>query len=205
MTYTKEELNKLISIAKGSDRTALDAKALIIESYQPFVSNMVKKAGFFPDNSNYDDLMAAGNIGLIKAIDTVDLSKASFISWAFWMVRKEIQTERKNCFPVAIRSVQLYDGHKLGLSSAEYVYDHSYVNMHINDNFEMWYNIILNFLKEGGASAKEVEVFLAHYVDGITVNDLNKFYSVNAKNITTKLKLRIKKKFKFYKKEIFGG
>ena len=199
MKLTKEELNKLILIAQGGD---LDAKVHIIQSHQAFVSNMVKKAGFLPDNINYDDLMAAGTIGLIKAIDSIDLSRSSFSTWAFWHVRKAIQSERLRCFPVRIRPADLYEGCRLCTSIAEGEHDNSYVDMHSDDNFKFWYAIVLDYLREQ-YTEKEIEIFLKYYVDQATARELQIKYNANIKSIVQKMKLRLRHRFDYKKSEIF--
>lgn len=94
-------ISELIHSAKqGND----SARQLIIKNHQRFVNAVIRQylqKGFM-DRTNtsasslcftYDELIAAGNIGLSMAIDNYDPSRGfRFVSYAMWWIRQSILT-----------------------------------------------------------------------------------------------------------------
>ena len=207
--YSVSELNELLLIAQGDNLAeALEAREKVVISFQAFVARMVSKAGIFHGENNFDDLMAAGNIGLVEAIDSFDATKSAFKTWAFWQVRHRIAIERNVSFVVCIKNDDLQNGHRLdlipvvtvlGLSDPRQVRD---FEVEADDHFFKHSNKIVSFLLDRYPE-HEVKIFLKHYTNGVPVKKLAEEYGVNSKAVIQKLKIRIRNNFS--KKEIFGS
>ncbi len=96
---SQEEERILIKKAQEGDKASRDK---VISSNLRYVVNVAKK---FQDRGvEFEDLVCAGNIGLVKAVDKFDLSKGTrFITCAdFWIkaeIRMEIGTARRIHIP----------------------------------------------------------------------------------------------------------
>jgi RNA polymerase primary sigma factor len=72
--------------ARSGDKKA---REILIKSNLRFVLSMAKN--FSQDPTTLDELIAAGNIGLVEAADRFDPTKGfKFISFAVWSIRKEM-------------------------------------------------------------------------------------------------------------------
>lgn len=86
----KEEL-ELIERMKSGDK---EAKDLLIASNQRFVYAVAKRYG---NEDNILDLVSEGNIGLMQALETFDVTKGNrFLSYAIWYIRREINSYLNN-------------------------------------------------------------------------------------------------------------
>lgn len=84
-TFTDEELTELITKAQnGNSRArekAINANLCIVWSIAAHYNGM----------DNFEDILQNGNIGLIKAVDTFDVSRGTkFSTWALEQIRKQI-------------------------------------------------------------------------------------------------------------------
>lgn len=88
---TEEDEKKLFSLIKnGNESEKQYARNKIIESNQRFVVSVARR---WSSRNNLLDLINEANIGLVKAIDTYDESKANrFITYAIWWIRKQLNT-----------------------------------------------------------------------------------------------------------------
>lgn len=86
---TREEERELLIAAKtGKGEVAENARRRLVESNQLFVASVAKKLN---TNDNFLDIVNEGNIGLLIAIDTFDLSTDNrFRSYAVHWIRKKI-------------------------------------------------------------------------------------------------------------------
>lgn len=87
----QEERRLILQWQKHRDSKARDA---IIQGHLRFVVSVARKRSKDPDRLS--DLIAAGNIGLIKALDKYDLNRkppTRFLTYAGWWVQKEISDE----------------------------------------------------------------------------------------------------------------
>ena len=97
------------------DKNISDTKGILINANQRFVVSVAKK---FTNGKNLPDLISEGNIGLMTAIDTFDMSKgAIFSTHAIWYIRREInrycmelspsikKTNRQKTFYIKIKAV----------------------------------------------------------------------------------------------------
>jgi len=88
----KQKERRLISQwQQKQDRAARDK---LVQSHLRFVVTLARKRSRDPDR--LPDLIAAGNIGLIKAVDKYDLKRKPaprFLTYAGWWIQKEIADE----------------------------------------------------------------------------------------------------------------
>ena len=83
---TEEEHQLWDRMQKGSQR----ARARLIESNMRYVVNVAKR--YLPSGASLEDLIQAGNEGLVRAADKFDGSLGfRFISFATWYVENEIR------------------------------------------------------------------------------------------------------------------
>ena len=107
-------INHLSDISE-IDRQIAETKGMVINANQRFVVSVAKK---FTNGKNLPDLISEGNIGLMTAIDTFDMSKgAKFSTHAIWYIRREInrycmelspsikKTNRQKTFYIKIKAV----------------------------------------------------------------------------------------------------
>ena len=88
--------------ARGGDREAREA---LIEHYLRLVAHIVKK--YYPTCRNQDDLVSIGTVGLIKAIDSFDITNgARFATYASRCLQNEIlmyfRSQKKTACEVSI-------------------------------------------------------------------------------------------------------
>ena len=82
----QEELNLLERIRQGDTR----AKRRLIMSNLRFVVSVAKKYKFINDVP-FEDLIAVGNLGLMRALGRFDIDhNVRFISYAVWWIRQAI-------------------------------------------------------------------------------------------------------------------
>lgn len=91
----KDEKKYLERVAKGD----MDARNILVEHNLRLVAHIVKK--YYSSANDYDDLISVGIVGLIKAINTFDFSKAKRLSsYASTCIQNEIlmlfRNSRKN-------------------------------------------------------------------------------------------------------------
>lgn len=80
----EEEVELIYKIKEGDEK----ARETLIKSNMRFVFAVAKR---YNNGSRLLDLVQEGNIGLMKAIDSFDVTKGyKFISYAVWHVRREI-------------------------------------------------------------------------------------------------------------------
>lgn len=84
-TYNEDELTELISLAQNGNKRArekaINANLCIVWSI----------AAHYNGLDNFEDILQNGNIGLIKAIDTFNVSRGTkFSTWALELIRKYI-------------------------------------------------------------------------------------------------------------------
>lgn len=90
---SSDEEKELVMAASNGDAKA---RKRLIESNLRFVLKVARKYQNY--GLDFDDLVTAGNIGLIKAADKFDASKQNkFITYAVWWIRDAIQKEIRNC------------------------------------------------------------------------------------------------------------
>lgn len=86
---------------RNGDRSARDA---LIEHNLRLVAHIIKK--YYGTSKNQDDLMSIGTIGLIKAVDSYDMSGARFATYASKCIQNEIlmyfRTQKKLACEVSI-------------------------------------------------------------------------------------------------------
>ena len=101
-TLTHQEEIELLHQAKEGKtrREREEAVRLLVHYNQSFVKYLVGGYYYFQNEINPEDLVAEGNIGLLKAIEEFDLSKAEkyrLASFAGHWIRQRIRTSIKNC------------------------------------------------------------------------------------------------------------
>ena len=88
---TAPEEAELIEKMNNGDE---NAKALLIASHQRFVYAVAKR---YSNGDNVLDLVNEGNIGLMQALETFDVTKGNrFLSYAIWYIRREINAYLNN-------------------------------------------------------------------------------------------------------------
>lgn len=87
-----QQEEKYLKLAKNGDQ---EARAKLIEHNQRLVVHLVKKFG--TTNQSFEDLISIGTIGLIKAIDTFDISKGhKLTTYASRCIENEILMALRN-------------------------------------------------------------------------------------------------------------
>ena len=83
-----DEQIKLAILAQSGDRSAMDK---LIKCNLRFVLTIAKDYKKWSTNTDIEDLINEGNIGLIKAVEKFDADKGyKFISYAVWWIRQSI-------------------------------------------------------------------------------------------------------------------
>jgi len=99
MLSAKEE-RRLIQIYKDTDDAfaKCDAKDRIVKGALKFVIREARRQPrSFKSREALEDLIAAGNIGLVRALDKFDLAQGTrFLTYAGWWVRHEMREENKH-------------------------------------------------------------------------------------------------------------
>lgn len=81
-----EEEQKYVTLAKDGDKDALD---VLIKCNQKMITHII--AGFNPSHDEYMDLIQAGNLGIIYAVDHYDVEKNNkFSTFAYKCIRGTI-------------------------------------------------------------------------------------------------------------------
>lgn len=81
-----EEIVHFVSLAQAGDQ---EAKNKVVQANTRFVVTIAKQ--FQNRGVDLMDLISAGNIGLIKAVDKFDVTRGvAFLSYAVWWIRQEI-------------------------------------------------------------------------------------------------------------------
>ncbi len=81
-------------ISRWQRKKDLTARDTLVQSHLRFVVTLARKRSRDPDR--LPDLIAAGNLGLIKAVDKYDLKRRPaprFLTYAGWWIQKEIADE----------------------------------------------------------------------------------------------------------------
>lgn len=81
-------------IQQWQRRKDVRARDALVQSHLRFVVTLARKRSRDPDRLS--DLIAAGNLGLLKAVDKYDLSRRPaprFLTYAGWWIQKEIADE----------------------------------------------------------------------------------------------------------------
>lgn len=87
---TQEEELKIFDVIKnGTEKEVADAKNALVTSNQRFVYAVAKR--YSNDDNDVMDLVQQGNIGLLIAIDSFDVTKGNrFLTYAVHYIRREI-------------------------------------------------------------------------------------------------------------------
>lgn len=86
---SEEEEAELAHTIKGGGKEAEKAKKRLIEANLRFVVSVANK--FKTNKIPMEDLIAEGNVGLIRAVETFDPTRGfKFISYAIWWIRQAI-------------------------------------------------------------------------------------------------------------------
>jgi len=79
---------QLCTAAQAGDT---DARLELMQKYERLCHKLARKFGFTATNHDHEDLVQEGRIGLLRAMDTYDVSRgASFMTWAYYHVRGSI-------------------------------------------------------------------------------------------------------------------
>jgi RNA polymerase sigma factor (sigma-70 family) len=106
---TKQEELLLIDQAQSGSAYA---KQQITKKYELLCHKIARKFGFTAPNADHDDLFQEAQIGLLKAIESYDVTKgASFMTWAYYAVRGAVvssgKSDRKQPrYPISLESSQ---------------------------------------------------------------------------------------------------
>lgn len=95
----KQRTNELLQ-----NRNDMDSIAELVTLYEPLVGRLIGQYGFAycsPDTRN--DLMQSGRMGIVKAVEKFDETKASFTTFAYIHIRKEIQSCMIKLFEIPIK------------------------------------------------------------------------------------------------------
>ncbi|MEM5853421.1 MAG: sigma-70 family RNA polymerase sigma factor [Candidatus Aenigmatarchaeota archaeon] len=158
----EEELELLIRAKKGDEK----ARERIIISNLRFVITVAKD--YISAGMPLEDLISAGNLGLMKAIEKFDLSKnVKFISYAVWWIRaiilKEIN-ENLNIvkFPASTYTTMVKKNKEVDRLISEHLngqdieFDAIDLNYPVNSDYKLY--ISLNSTYEHPKSGREIEM-----------------------------------------------
>lgn len=158
----EEELELLIRAKKGDEK----ARERIITSNLRFVITVAKD--YISAGMPLEDLISAGNLGLMKAIEKFDLSKnVKFISYAVWWIRaiilKEIN-ENLNIvkFPASTYATIVKKNKEVDKLISEHLngqdieFDIIDLNYPVNSDYKLY--ISLNSTYEHPKSGREIEM-----------------------------------------------
>lgn len=158
----EEELELLIRAKEGDEK----ARERIITSNLRFVITVAKD--YISAGMPLEDLISAGNLGLMKAIEKFDLSKnVKFISYAVWWIRaiilKEIN-ENLNIvkFPASTYATMVKKNKEVDKLISEHLngqdieFDSIDLNYPVNSDYKLY--ISLNSTYEHPKSGREIEM-----------------------------------------------
>lgn len=114
MTYNKSMQKDTLSKAVKGDARSITA---IVEQYTPLVHKIVNKYAWMSPRHSREDLVQEGLIGIVKAIETFDLTSGyQFMTWVYPKVRGAVQgvARKDNRVPKYQLSLEQSDwGHNL--------------------------------------------------------------------------------------------
>jgi len=114
MNYTRIMEKDLLYKAVHGDARSITA---IVEQYTPLVQKIVNKYAWMSPRHSREDLVQEGLIGIVKAIETFDLSSGyKFMTWVYPKVRGAVQgvARKDNRVPKYQLSLEQSDwGHNL--------------------------------------------------------------------------------------------
>jgi len=114
MSYDKIMEKDLLQSAIHGDPRSITA---IIEQYTPLVQKIVNKYAWMSPRHSREDLVQEGLLGIVKAIETFDISKGyRFMTWVYPQVRGAVQSvsRKDNRIPRYQLSLEQSDwGHNL--------------------------------------------------------------------------------------------
>ena len=114
MNYTRIMEKDLLYKAVHGDARSITA---IVEQYTPLVQKIVNKYAWMSPRHSREDLVQEGLIGIVKAIETFDLSSGyKFMTWVYPKVRGAVQgvARKDNRIPRYQLSLEQSDwGHNL--------------------------------------------------------------------------------------------
>ena len=114
MTYNRVMEKDLLSAAVHGDARSITA---IVKQYTPLVQKIVNKYSWMSPRHSREDLVQEGLLGIVKAIETFDLSSDyKFMTWVYPKVRGAVQgvARKDNRVPRYQLSLEQSDwGHNL--------------------------------------------------------------------------------------------
>ncbi len=156
-SFTKEDNYYYFKLLENVDSDLIREK--IIYGNIPLVKSILMKK-FYDTGCEYDDLLQVGIIGLIKAVDTFDITKGfSFSSYAYYCITNEIL---------------VYLRHNGKINNVVSLSEDSSFNLEDNFNFE---DKILD---------KEELLFIKNFINNLEDNNDNKciklYYGFNGRS-----------------------
>lgn len=182
---TNEEL--ILEIRKDN----IKAKEILIEKNLPLIHYFIKKYyKIIPYELTKDDLMQAGIIGLIKALEVFDFNfKVKFITFAYRYVRGEILKTIDSCnqksrpFSYYINSLNYNDDSQVSEELADYL-KYNVFNSEKNVIEEEILDKI--FLKEvmGLVTEKQRKILKYRYIENLTQVEIGKILGMHQVDVS---------------------
>ncbi len=190
MTKHEEELQLLATAKTGDDR----AREAVIKKYDRLCHKLAHKFAFTAPSHDHEDLVQAGRIGLLSAIDSFDPNNgAKFMTWAYYHIR--------GCIASCGRSDKKQPAYPKNIEDADREHNLEDVSAHIELHEDFDKDLIVKIISEccGGLHTKRANVVMDRYgllgrkelrnCETAKKYDITK-YAVNSHTYNFKLKAR---------------
>ena len=151
---TQEELQLLVSAKAGNEK----ARVAILDKYERLCHKLARKFAFTAPSHEHEDLVQAGRIGLLNAMDTFDPDNgAKFMTWAYYSVRGMIA----GCG----RTDQKQPAYPKSIEDADRQYNLEDPSQEIQVREDISNALILRIIEEccGGLDTKRAQVVMDRY------------------------------------------
>lgn len=197
-TQKDKDIDKeLLLISRKENNESEQAKVEMIEKYTPMIWHVASTLAFYREGNN-EDLLQAGILGIMRAIETYDEEKNSSVkTWMYYNIRKALQQCKNSEFTV--RTTQYHRDRGGVASSYEYIDEVLYEKAEpidpyiLEDNIHLTSDILIYLNRK--FPAKYAEIFYKYYFEAATIKELDKEYNLISKMVIYQVKVAIRKKF----------
>jgi RNA polymerase sigma factor (sigma-70 family) len=152
---TPQEELQTLEAAKAGDETA---RVAILDKYERLCHKLARKFAFTAPSHEHEDLVQAGRIGLLSAMDSFDPGNgAKFMTWAYYHVRGSIA----GCG----RSDQKQPAYPKAIEDADRQHNLEDPNSEIAVRDDISNALILQIIEEccGGLTTKRAQIVMDRY------------------------------------------
>ena len=131
----------------------MDNLEKIIEEHESLVHSIIQHHGISLNHPYYPDLLQEGKMAIIEALQTWDSKKAKLSTYAFWLIRRNVQ---KGIMQIDTIRFASYDGHMKHRKEILSM-DKKRRSMHYSDNNSL-HNVLTQHKPVSGYSDEQIEM-----------------------------------------------